>query len=583
MRRIVLSVFVALIFALPLFAVFAQQPTGIYAEAILEANLRAAIGTDAEVVGVIKAGTRYPVIGRSQFYPWLLLGDTSTFQPIGWVYQDLVTVIGDVNAVPFTEANVNALPTPTAPQATPATNGGANITTTPTPSPSPTPNFTVYGNVSGEINLRYGPGVDYPRVGVAQPGIQLEIVGYSTQFEWVQVTWPEAPQGVAWVAINLLEIQGDIYSTTPISRVDFSSLPTLTPTPAVLQSSLIRREGTPVPVSPAFAALGQSLWDQVLSAGFDPATNRFGALYIQNLQTGEELTFGNNFAFSGTSINKIAILMSLYDLLPQEPDAQTAIDIANMMICSENVATNRLISLVGGGDIYTGADNITEFMNKLGMTRSFLTAPYEILNATPIPPVRPIRYPQTQADQTKANPNLTNQMTVDDMGYMLASLYQCGMTESGPLLEDFSGFTPQECRKMLHVMANNNVDALLKAGVPAGIAVAHKHGWVADTHGNAALFFTPGGDYVIVMMLHQPNWLVYSESLPVIANVSRTVYNFFNVDAPLEQIRDGSIPDATTCNFASSPLIGDIMSPSFGDTLPFDPLPLGSQSAATTP
>jgi len=259
MRRIVLSAFVVLIFALPLFAVFGQQPTGIYAEAILEANVRAAIGTDAQVVTKITAGTRYPVVGRSQFYPWLLIGDPSTFQPIGWVYQDLVTVIGDVNAVPFTEASVDAQPTPIAPQPTADSSSGVSVTTAPTPSPSPTPNFTVYGNVSGEINLRYGPGVDYPRVGVAQAGTQLEIVGYSTQFEWVQVTWPEAPQGVAWVAINLLEIQGDIYSTTPVSRVDFSSLPTLTPTPAVLQSSLIRREGTPVPVSPEFAMLGQSL------------------------------------------------------------------------------------------------------------------------------------------------------------------------------------------------------------------------------------------------------------------------------------------------------------------------------------
>lgn len=133
---------------------------------------------------------------------------------------------------------------------------------------------------------------------------------------------------------------------------------------------------------------------------------------------------------------------------------------------------------------------------------------------------------------------------------------------------------------MLHVMANNNVDALLKAGVPAEISVAHKHGWVADTHGNAAIFFTPGGDYVIVMMLFQPSWLVYSESLPVIANVSRTVFNFFNTDTPLDQIRDGFIPDTASCNYASSPLISDIVSPSFGRTLPFEPLPLGTQTAA---
>jgi hypothetical protein len=79
------------------------------------------------------------------------------------------------------------------------------------------------------------------------------------------------------------------------------------------------------------------------------------------------------------------------------------------------------------------------------------------------------------------------------------------------------------------------------------------------------------------MMLHEPSWLVYEQSLPVIANVSRTVFNFFNPDQPLNAVREGFIPDATTCNFASSPLIGDIVSPGYGLVLPFDPLPIGAQ------
>lgn len=578
MKRLFIVLALCAALLLPLLAV-SGQGTGVFAEAKIEANLRSAIGIETDVIGQITAGTRYPVIGRSEFFPWILIGDANTAQPLGWVFLEIVNVYGDLNVVPLTDAPVSAQPTPTPPAPTtdPVAAGQPPAEVTPPPTPSPTPAFSVYGEVSGEINLRYGPGVNYPRVGVVRPGERLEIIGYHTQFEWVLVRFPGAPNNEAWVALNLLTVQGDVYSTQAVARTDFSSLPTLTPTPAVLAGSGVRRDGTPVPLSPEFEALGNILWNQVLTAGFDPATSRFGALYIQNLETGEEMTFGNNFAFSGTSITKVGILMALYEVMNQEPDPQMAVDIANMMICSENVATNRLISAVGGGDVYLGSEYVTAFMERLGMTRTFLTAPYEILNATPIPPPRPIRYPDTDADQTKANPNLTNQMTVDDMGHMLASLYQCGMQETGPLLTEFNGFTPQECRKMLHVMANNNVDALLKAGVPEDIAVAHKHGWVADTHGNAAIFFTPSADYVIVMMLHEPSWLVYEQSLPVIANVSRTVFNFFNPDRPLDQVREGFIPDATTCNFASSPLIGDIVSPGYGLVLPFDPLPIGAQ------
>jgi beta-lactamase class A len=112
-------------------------------------------------------------------------------------------------------------------------------------------------------------------------------------------------------------------------------------------------------------------------------------------------------------------------------------------------------------------------------------------------------------------------------------------------------------------MSNNTVDALLKAGVPEDTRVAHKHGWINDTHGNAAVFFTPGGDYVIVMMLFQPEWLNFQESLPVIAEVSRQVYNYYNPEAPMPAIRDGFIPEAGTYNFAGTPLIDDLTAATF--------------------
>jgi beta-lactamase class A len=153
-------------------------------------------------------------------------------------------------------------------------------------------------------------------------------------------------------------------------------------------------------------------------------------------------------------------------------------------------------------------------------------------------------------------------LAVDDMGWLLASMYQCAYQNKGMLLEKFGGkYEARECRQMLHVMSNNTVDALLKAGVPANTRVAHKHGWINDTHSNAAVFFTPGGDYVMVMILHQPTWLDFTESLPVMAESSRLVYNYFNPTAPQETIRDGFIPEAGTCNFANTPLITDLRQP----------------------
>ena len=114
-----------------------------------------------------------------------------------------------------------------------------------------------------------------------------------------------------------------------------------------------------------------------------------------------------------------------------------------------------------------------------------------------------------------------NRIRARDVGRQLASLYYCAREEDRGLTAP--GLDARECRQALQVMRANTVDALLKAGAPADTAVAHKHGWIADTHGNAALFSTPGGDFVIVLLLHQPQWLEFQRSLPLMAEVSRLV------------------------------------------------------------
>ena len=557
-----IAIIVLLVGLLP---VLAQQTPAVTAEAVGQANLRAAPDVNSDIVGEITAGARYPVIGRSEFFPWLLLAEANSTTPKGWVFADLVTVQGNLNSVPFSALVITEITT--TPSETPALVGMALPTATTSPAqpqitPTPTLNASVIGEVSGEVNVRYGPGVEYPRLGVAFAGENYEITAWHTQLPWLQIRFPDAPAGLAWIARDLLEVQGDLFSLPSISQTTFN-LPTLTPTPITVQTSGLFGE-SPTDLSPEFQALGNELWNVILSAGFDPATSRFGALFLLDLQTGEALAFGREYAFSGTSISKIAIMARLYAALDGPPDTRTAIDIANTMICSENVATNRLLSVIGGGDIYLGADLVTEFERQLGLERTFLTAPYTIPGVTPEPPPRPIQLPQTSADQIKANPDPSNQLTVDEMGYLLGSIYQCAYEERGPLIEDFPGqFDPRECRQMLHVMSNNTVDALLKAGVPADTRVAHKHGWIDETHGNAAVFFTPGGNYVMVMLLHQPEWLFFGESLPVIAEVSRLVYNYYNPDAPMPEIREGFIPETANCNFAGSPLIDELMAATF--------------------
>ena len=58
--------------------------------------------------------------------------------------------------------------------------------------------------------------------------------------------------------------------------------------------------------------LANELWNLLLENDFDPQTSRFGALFFMDLASNEAFTFGDEYAFSGTSLNKIAILVKLY-------------------------------------------------------------------------------------------------------------------------------------------------------------------------------------------------------------------------------------------------------------------------------
>lgn len=90
-----------------------------------------------------------------------------------------------------------------------------------------------------QANLRSGPGPLYERVGVMLYGQKLPARGRSPKGEWVQVVYPSAPGGLAWVYSYLVEIQ-PASASLPIVE------PPPTPTPqttATIDPTLMARFG----------------------------------------------------------------------------------------------------------------------------------------------------------------------------------------------------------------------------------------------------------------------------------------------------------------------------------------------------
>lgn len=76
-------------------------------EAVSEANVRSSPDIGAEKLGTIRAGEIYPIIGRS--YRWLQFQYDVSPSGTGWVYDELVNVVGNPNDI--VDLNANILPT----------------------------------------------------------------------------------------------------------------------------------------------------------------------------------------------------------------------------------------------------------------------------------------------------------------------------------------------------------------------------------------------------------------------------------------------------------------------------------------
>ena len=81
-----------------------------------------------------------------------------------------------------------------------------------------------------QINVRSGPGTDYPIVGVLIAGQQIPALGRSVGGDWVQIAYPGVEGGVAWVYAPLVEVQGSLQVIEPPPTPTPRTTPTVDPT-----------------------------------------------------------------------------------------------------------------------------------------------------------------------------------------------------------------------------------------------------------------------------------------------------------------------------------------------------------------
>ncbi|MBS1249158.1 MAG: hypothetical protein MAG431_00731 [Chloroflexi bacterium] len=88
----------------------------------------------------------------------------------------------------------------------------------------------VYSDPEDQINVRSGPGVNYPKVGVLINREEVPAIGKSAGGSWVQIVYVGVEDGVAWVYAPLLRISGELPIVEPPPTPTPLTTPTIDPT-----------------------------------------------------------------------------------------------------------------------------------------------------------------------------------------------------------------------------------------------------------------------------------------------------------------------------------------------------------------
>ena len=149
----------------------------------VEINVRSGPGTNYPSYGVAPTGAQAPVIGVSPDGSWWNISVNPANIPAGnaWVSAEYVTAQNTEN-VPVVQ------PPPPPP--------GAEV---PTPGPDDPKVTTI-----DVVNVRSGPGLNYPVYGLAPKGASGKVVGVSEDGGWWAVELPTtiAPDGIGWVSAD---------------------------------------------------------------------------------------------------------------------------------------------------------------------------------------------------------------------------------------------------------------------------------------------------------------------------------------------------------------------------------------------
>lgn len=260
-------------------------------------------------------------------------------------------------------------------------------------------------------------------------------------------------------------------------------------------------------------------------------------VYVYDLTNDEVVAAINpDTAFAAASTIKMPIMLNAYINLPEFTEKQKTA-LRRMIIDSDNLAANALLAASIGGvgteDAIVGAERMSKMLADLGFPETFQYVPFEAQDYIKLMKLKVKAGPARGGKPPYTDAGRYLRTTPREMATLYVELDRCARGE-GLLLERFNDtLTPERCQEMLDNLAENGDERRMVAGLPEGVRVEHKSGWIADMQADVGIVRSPGGDYVVAIYVYRP---IASGDAPVpdrimmstIAAFSRLVYTYFN-------------------------------------------------------
>jgi len=250
------------------------------------------------------------------------------------------------------------------------------------------------------------------------------------------------------------------------------------------------------------------------------------SIYAKDLEGGSELCLQCDVAHTGIGAIEVATALEIYRTREIPLDNDTAEMMDAMLTMGDSAATDGLLSALGAGDAYSGAQQVTDGLWSLGLRNTFVTAPLSV-GGQDVQEASIATPANTRTDVT-TQPSPTVQTTAVDIGILVESLYHC--TQGGGMLRALypRAITPVECEELLGRMQQSSERPLLFGAVPASTRVAHSRDIEGSTYAAAALVYGPGKPFVLAVLMYQPEWLLPEESEPTFSQIGMLTHRFFN-------------------------------------------------------